>query len=271
MPNIMKVTNLLDGKTYICKSLTSSGDMWAAIIKEVRRGVDLPLHRAIRADGQDSFEIEVLRADIPDSKIDAAVTKAIVRHNSDRVGYNAPLPASARPKEVQPVEKVRPSQTLGFERFIEAWRNSPADKSSRRTPYKRDRIHRLDQSIRKKRFFADLREKGIPRSTKPYVVTPARAAHLAKMRAIKAAMPPQPYVMTPARKAHIDRLAEASRAGVTHTAETRAKMSASHYARAAKLKAAGTPPKHSEETKRKIREGVLRRNAERNAQKVSKS
>lgn len=88
---IYLVTNLLNGKKYIGKTIKGVARRWQLHVAAATHGSLFPLHRAIRKYGAQGFSLEVIDAGpFPsDCALAAAEIYWIARHQSVGRGYNA--------------------------------------------------------------------------------------------------------------------------------------------------------------------------------------
>ena len=103
---IYRITNKINGKVYIGKTVRSIDARWTQHLADVRRGSDLLFHRAIRKYGADEFLVEVLYATEDFDELNRLECAAIQQHRSYErdYGYNLTLGGDgSSPGELNPM------------------------------------------------------------------------------------------------------------------------------------------------------------------------
>ena len=90
--NLYKITNRVNGKSYIGKTYKTIEHRFSEHIRESRkeRNKNRPLHKAISKYGSDNFTVELLGT-YNDGELEDREIEAISRYNTYHNGYNATL------------------------------------------------------------------------------------------------------------------------------------------------------------------------------------
>jgi group I intron endonuclease len=90
---IYKVTNRINGKVYIGKTVRTADVRWAQHVSDARCGSALLFHLAIRKHGETSFQLEVMHSTEDPDELNRLECAAIKHHRSFKrdSGYNLTL------------------------------------------------------------------------------------------------------------------------------------------------------------------------------------
>jgi group I intron endonuclease len=87
---VYKITNVINGKIYIGRTVKPLSYRWVDHLSETRRGSELLFHKAIRKYGEENFKVEELSKHDTDEELNAAEIAAIALYRSHEreCGYN---------------------------------------------------------------------------------------------------------------------------------------------------------------------------------------
>lgn len=108
---VYRITNRINGKTYIGKTIVSVEKRWKEHVWDAAHRLDLYLHRSIRVHGAESFSIEILYQAKTLRELNAMETFFIILHQSHRAehGYNMTLGGEGG-AQILPSVRARMSQ-----------------------------------------------------------------------------------------------------------------------------------------------------------------
>lgn len=108
---IYLVTNLLNGKKYVGKTLKATKARWADHVKDARNNSMCILHKAVRKYGAQNFSVRTLKR-CTEPLLDACETHFIRRHGSlGRHGYNMTPGGTGVPKTKAMIRKTSKALT----------------------------------------------------------------------------------------------------------------------------------------------------------------